>query len=120
MAVNVRSSTVRAAAPSHQAGEVVANVASSNAMKPTPGLGSYGMSKAAVGYATRVLAMELADRTVRVCAIGPGGVDTPMLRRNAGRRRWRANTGSRGRSDSALRSNGATGGDRRRDRISRQ
>ena len=41
----------------------------------------YGTSKAGVIQLTRVAALELTDKNIRVNAISPGAVDTPMLRR---------------------------------------
>jgi NAD(P)-dependent dehydrogenase (short-subunit alcohol dehydrogenase family) len=40
--------------------------------------GAYGMSKAAVAQLTRTLAVELASDGVRVNAISPGWIETPM------------------------------------------
>ncbi|MBZ4679146.1 SDR family oxidoreductase [Shewanella indica] len=41
---------------------------------------TYNVSKAAVDMMTKCAALELAPLGVRVCAIAPGRVDTPMLR----------------------------------------
>lgn len=41
---------------------------------------TYNVSKAAVDMMTKCAALELAPYRVRVCAIAPGRVDTPMLR----------------------------------------
>ena len=41
---------------------------------------SYNVSKAAVDMMTKCAALELAPLGIRVCAIAPGRVDTPMLR----------------------------------------
>ncbi|MFF3573889.1 SDR family NAD(P)-dependent oxidoreductase [Nocardia jiangxiensis] len=60
---------------------VIVNVSSSSAGQMTPGLGLYGASKAANLFLTKALAVELAERGVRVCAIAPGAVDTAMPRR---------------------------------------
>ncbi|MBY5921770.1 SDR family NAD(P)-dependent oxidoreductase [Ferrimonas balearica] len=43
---------------------------------------AYGASKAALHYLTRTLEVDLAERGVRVMAISPGFVDTPLTRRN--------------------------------------
>lgn len=73
--------TVRAAAPLLTAtpGSTVVTIASAAARRP--GAGAYSVSKAAVWMLTRNLAEELAPRGVRVNAIGPGFIDTPMLDR---------------------------------------
>ncbi|UUM32013.1 SDR family NAD(P)-dependent oxidoreductase [Vibrio japonicus] len=41
---------------------------------------AYNVSKAAVDMMTKCAALELAPLGVRVCAVAPGRVDTPMLR----------------------------------------
>ncbi len=41
---------------------------------------TYNVSKAAVDMMTKCAALELAPLGIRVCAIAPGRVDTPMLR----------------------------------------
>src|SRR5436305_490795 len=52
---------------------------------PTPALVSYATAKAAVAQLSRTLAMELAPHQVRVNAIAPGWIDTPMNERHARR-----------------------------------
>lgn len=47
-------------------------------MKPEPGVAAYGASKAAVIQLARVAAKEAAPDGIRVNAIAPGGVDTPI------------------------------------------
>lgn len=47
-------------------------------MKPEPGVAAYGSSKAALIQLARVAAKELAAEGIRVNAIAPGGVDTPI------------------------------------------
>jgi acetoacetyl-CoA reductase len=44
-------------------------------------MSTYGMTKAAVLHLTSVAAIENASNGIRVNAICPGPVDTPMLRR---------------------------------------
>ena len=46
--------------------------------KPEPGVAAYGCSKAAVIQLARVAAKEVAAEGIRVNAIAPGGVDTPI------------------------------------------
>ncbi|MCS0233574.1 MULTISPECIES: SDR family NAD(P)-dependent oxidoreductase [Vibrio] len=41
---------------------------------------TYSVSKAAVDMMTKCAALELAPLGIRVCAVAPGRVDTPMLR----------------------------------------
>ena len=47
-------------------------------MKPEPGVAAYGASKAALIQLARVAAKEVAAEGIRVNAIAPGGVDTPI------------------------------------------
>lgn len=51
---------------------------SSTGVKPVPGVGPYGTSKAAVAHMARIAAMENAGANIRVNAIAPGGVDTAI------------------------------------------
>lgn len=53
-------------------------VSSASAVKAEPGVGAYGASKAALLQLARVAAREGAARRVRVNAILPGGVETPI------------------------------------------
>ncbi|MEQ7155821.1 SDR family oxidoreductase [Brevundimonas sp. C11] len=55
-------------------------VSSASAVKAEPGVGAYGASKAAVLQLAKVAAREGAARGVRVNAILPGGVETPIWR----------------------------------------
>jgi NAD(P)-dependent dehydrogenase (short-subunit alcohol dehydrogenase family) len=59
-------------------GAVIVNVGSSTAGRPRANLGLYGASKRAMEFITGVMAIELADRSIRVIGAGFGGVDTPM------------------------------------------
>ncbi|MEL7199107.1 MAG: SDR family oxidoreductase [Pseudomonadota bacterium] len=52
--------------------------ASSTGVKPVPGTGPYGVSKAAVAHMARMAAAENAPAQIRVNAIAPGGVDTAI------------------------------------------
>lgn len=58
-------------------GSVVA-VASAAGLKAEPGVAAYGASKAGLIQLARVAAKECAGRRIRVNAIAPGGVETPV------------------------------------------
>jgi NAD(P)-dependent dehydrogenase (short-subunit alcohol dehydrogenase family) len=60
-------------------GGVILNVASLGGLKPTPGIGVYNISKAALIHLTRQLAIELAP-AVRVNALAPGVIKTSFSR----------------------------------------
>lgn len=59
-------------------GGSVVVVASTTGLKPVPGIGPYGVSKAAVAHMARIAAAENARKGIRVNAIAPGGVDTAI------------------------------------------
>ncbi|GCD36949.1 3-alpha-hydroxysteroid dehydrogenase [Streptomyces chrestomyceticus JCM 4735] len=65
-------------------GGTVVNTASYAALSGMAYLTAYAASKAAVVGMTRVAAMELAGRGIRVNAMCPGAVDTPMTRPERG------------------------------------
>ncbi len=52
--------------------------ASITGVKPVPGIGPYGVAKAAVAHMARIAAAENAKNNIRVNAIAPGGVDTAI------------------------------------------
>jgi 2-keto-3-deoxy-L-fuconate dehydrogenase len=52
--------------------------ASAMGLKPEAGTAAYGTSKAAMLHLARVAAKESAEAGIRVNAIAPGGVDTPI------------------------------------------
>lgn len=53
-------------------------VSSTTGLKPVPGIGPYGVSKAAVAHMARIAAAENAKNGIRINAIAPGGVDTAI------------------------------------------
>ena len=59
-------------------GASIVVTASAGGLKPEPGTAAYGASKAAAIHLARVAAKEGAPRGIRVNAIAPGGVDTPI------------------------------------------
>lgn len=60
-------------------GGAIVNVASEAALHGRSGMGVYGASKAAVVHMTLTAARELGRDGVRVNAVAPGGVRTPMV-----------------------------------------
>lgn len=56
----------------------IINIASIAGKRPLPGAADYCVSKAGVIMLTTVLATELATKNIRVNAIGPGFIETPM------------------------------------------
>jgi 3-oxoacyl-[acyl-carrier protein] reductase len=62
-----------------QGGGVILNTASTAGIRPRPGLAPYAASKAAVISITKTLALELAEDRIRIVAICPVAVDSPML-----------------------------------------
>lgn len=82
-AVNVRAAYVatRAALDRLRAARgAVVNVASVHAIATTAGRSAYVASKGALTAWTRSTALELAPDGIRVNAVLPGAIDTPMLR----------------------------------------
>lgn len=63
-----------------ESGGNIVNIASNTAVMGMAYTAAYGATKGAVALLTRALAMELIKTPVRVNAIAPGGVDTPMTR----------------------------------------
>jgi len=72
--------TQRAVASFDPAGGSIINISSLAAQGDAPGRAVYTASKAAVNAITKVLALELAGRRIRVNAIMPGYVDTEGAR----------------------------------------
>ncbi|GGJ37921.1 oxidoreductase [Sphingopyxis bauzanensis] len=62
----------------HGRGGAIVTTASISGIKAEPGTGAYGASKAALIQLTKVAAKEGAPHGIRVNAIAPGGVDTPI------------------------------------------
>lgn len=54
-------------------------ISSINSAFATPGLAAYSASKAALDNFTKTLALELSESQVRVNAIRPASIDTPLL-----------------------------------------
>jgi 3-oxoacyl-[acyl-carrier protein] reductase len=61
-------------------GGTIINISSAGADRPNPGGSIYALTKAGVAMLTRTAALELGPKGVRVNAISPGWIDTPMTR----------------------------------------
>jgi NAD(P)-dependent dehydrogenase (short-subunit alcohol dehydrogenase family) len=59
-----------------QGGGKIVNLASVAGLRPSPGMGVYGISKAAIIMLTQVLALELGPANIQVNAIAPGVIKT--------------------------------------------
>jgi NAD(P)-dependent dehydrogenase (short-subunit alcohol dehydrogenase family) len=69
----------RALLPHLNQGAVIINTASVQAYDPDPYLMDYACTKAAIINFTRSLAKELVDRHIRVNAVAPGPIWTPLI-----------------------------------------
>ena len=69
----------RHALPHLGAGGVIINTASINAYQPSPGILDYATTKGAIVTYTKGLGQELAGRGIRVNAVAPGPVWTPLV-----------------------------------------
>jgi len=80
LAVNLDGAflSLQAAMRAMRDGGSIVTVASAAGLKPEPGVAAYGASKAGLIQLTKVAAKETAARGVRVNAIAPGGVETPV------------------------------------------
>ncbi len=94
--------TVKAAIPPMIAagnGGSIALTSSGAALISGPGLADYKASKAGLLSLTRTLACELAEHSIRVNAICPTAVDTPMIQNQALYRSFRPDLENPGRED---------------------
>ncbi len=66
-------------------GGAIVNVSSVHAVQTSANIGAYAASKGGLLALTRSMAIEFAPENIRVNAILPGAVDTPMLRAGLGR-----------------------------------
>ena len=82
MNVNVRAAfvTTRCLIPALAGAGGIVNVSSVHAIATTGQVTAYAASKGALLALTRASALELAPNGIRVNAVLPGAVDTPMLR----------------------------------------
>jgi glucose 1-dehydrogenase len=59
-------------------GGTIVNCSSVHQIIPKPGYLAYSLSKGAMANLTRTLALEFAGRGIRVNAVGPGAIETPL------------------------------------------
>lgn len=69
----------RAALPHMEAGASILNTSSVQASSPSPELLDYAMTKAGIVNFTRGLALAVAERGIRVNAVAPGPIWTPLI-----------------------------------------
>lgn len=61
-------------------GGAIVNLASVSGLRGSKGRSAYGASKGAVVTLTQVLANDLAQHNIRVNAVAPGPIETPMVK----------------------------------------
>lgn len=74
-------------------GGSIVNIASVSGIRASSGRVAYGASKAGLLLATQVMAVELAPLGIRVNAIAPGPIETPLVRQmhtDQARAKWTA------------------------------
>ena len=84
LAVNLKSVFLfcKYGIPHMPAGSSIVNTSSVHAFESEAGVAPYAASKGGLQALTRVLALELADKKIRINCVAPGAVDTPMLWNN--------------------------------------
>ena len=63
-----------------KSGGAIVNIASISGLRGSKGRSAYGASKGAVVTLTQVMANDLAPYGIRVNAVAPGPVETPMVK----------------------------------------
>jgi NAD(P)-dependent dehydrogenase (short-subunit alcohol dehydrogenase family) len=71
--------TCKAALPHMQTGSAIINTASEQAYDPSPSLMAYAATKAAIVNFTKNLAAQVLERGIRVNAVAPGPIWTPLI-----------------------------------------
>ena len=81
LAINLRGvwATCMAASPYLGPGGSIVLVGSAASLRPSPGYAAYGASKHGLIGLMRAMVLEVAPRGIRVNAVHPGIVDTPMF-----------------------------------------
>lgn len=104
LAVNLTGvwNTIKAAVPqvrSGRRGGSIVFTSSAAALMPPRGIGHYNASKAGVIALAKTLAQELGPEQIRVNAVAPGNVDTPMIDNDVTRRLFLPHLGNPTRAD---------------------
>jgi glucose 1-dehydrogenase len=63
-------------------GGTIINMSSTNQVLAIPQITPYVVAKGGVGQLTKVMAISLVDKNIRVNGIGPGSVNTEMFQNN--------------------------------------
>src|SRR3954464_5535351 len=85
-AVDVRASFLlaqEAARKMPNSGGSIINITSVHEHIPRPGFAIYAAAKAALGMLSKAMALELADRNIRVNSVAPGVIETPRNEEDA-------------------------------------
>ena len=84
MGVNLRGPLLfcKHAIPAMTSGGAIVNIASISSTSGIPGQAIYAPSKGGILQMTRQLAIEYAQQNIRVNAVAPGTIETPMLQGN--------------------------------------
>jgi NAD(P)-dependent dehydrogenase (short-subunit alcohol dehydrogenase family) len=84
IAVNLRSIFLcmkyQIRAMQRRGGGAIVNIASTNSYRPQPHQAAYTASKFGVAGITKAAAIDYAPLGIRINAVAPGAIDTPMLR----------------------------------------
>jgi NAD(P)-dependent dehydrogenase (short-subunit alcohol dehydrogenase family) len=64
-----------------QGGGAIVNMSSVNGLMAIPSIASYNVSKGGINQLTRVMALALADRGIRVNAVAPGTIATELAQK---------------------------------------
>ena len=83
--IDVRASFLLAQAAARRMtdGGSIVNITSVHEHIPRPGFAVYAPAKAALGMLSRAMALELADRNIRVNSVAPGVIATPRNEEDA-------------------------------------
>ena len=68
----------------HLGGGTIVNIASISGQRGATGRGAYGVSKAGIIQLTKIMAVEFAEKKIRVNAVAPGPVQTAITNHSPG------------------------------------